>query len=111
MYSGIRECIRARIKEYIEKERKIKRKEEGREKEDRIKMGLDTRRVLVERGSGRKRKRRRERERDEGDREKEGNSSGSAAGGGEVGRRRRKKTRRRRSGRWTRRMRSREGES
>lgn len=109
MYSGIRECIRARIKEYIEKERKIKRKEEGREKEDRIKMGLDTRRVLVERGSGRKRKR--ERERDEGDREKEGNSSGSAAGGGEVGRRRRKKTRRRRSGRWTRRMRSREGES
>lgn len=49
MYSGIRECIRARIKEYIEKERKIKRKE-GREKEDRIKMGLDTRRVLVERG-------------------------------------------------------------
>lgn len=109
MYSGIRECIRARIKEYIEKERKIKRKEEGREKEDRIKMGLDTRRVLVERGSGRKRKRRRER--DEGDREKEGNSSGSAAGGGEVGRRRRKKTRRRRSGRWTRRMRSREGES
>lgn len=64
MYSGIRECIRARIKEYIEKERKIKRKEEGREKEDRIKMGLDTRRVLVERGSGRKRKRRREREGD-----------------------------------------------
>lgn len=108
MYSGIRECIRARIKEYIEKERKIKRKEEGKEKEDRIKMGLDTRRVLVERSSGRKRKRRRERERDEGDREKEGNSSGSAAGGGEVGRRR-KKTRR--SGRWTRRMRSREGES
>lgn len=53
----------------------------------------------------------REREIDEGDREKEGNSSGSAAGGGEVGRRRRKKTRRRRSGRWTRRMRSREGES
>lgn len=70
MYSGIRECIRARIKEYIEKERKIKRKEEGREKEDRIKMGLDTRRVLVERGSGRKRKRRREREMKETERKK-----------------------------------------
>lgn len=70
MYSGIRECIRARIKEYIEKERKIKRKEEGREKEDRIKMGLDTRRVLVERGSGRKRKKRREREMKETERKK-----------------------------------------